>query len=460
MSADILTPDKYYGGQLDNNEKCKYLIGCDWLEMSLRGEMGWLTKLDEYERGEYRLMRNPEIRSRFFNHAYNVYIRNEFWGTLLFAPRSAVIPVECVQLKIDNQQFYKRGNRLNSVIKTFLGGFELEFHNYTRVDLYIDFHRFNPSVTFESFVTAYGNGQIESRGRVESWDLFHTKIGGEMTLTGFNYGSRSSDKFIRCYCKSIELEKVHKPYILNYWKQNSFEAQNVYRFEIQLNSKWFRKTKGYETGCMRPMKDELKHKFFDVVDKRSLVNLMQLAMDNYFDFFIQDETVVRNDDKVPFMLFDWDHIMDGLNQVYNYVREKIEHQKVTWRQKMLVVRNLFREYLVNYQDPGWLRYAARIAYDYQLQSRWEKMWLNYVFEFKTILGITYEIDLGKCLDSWNHFIGEFKANDLQPHQVELQFVPVQDTVYTRAYSSETQRIKAVTKEMIRLAELEKKRYSK
>ena len=65
---DTLTPGKYYGGQLDNDEKCQYLIGCDWLEMSLRGELDWLSKLDEHKRGEYLFSRNTEIRSRFFNH--------------------------------------------------------------------------------------------------------------------------------------------------------------------------------------------------------------------------------------------------------------------------------------------------------------------------------------------------------------------------------------------------------
>jgi hypothetical protein len=232
----VLTPSKYNGGQLDslsekdknpvselddllhpagaNSGGLKYIVGIDWAELSLRGDLSFLYKRDEYEKKHFKVSR-LDIRTKHFNHAYNLYYRGVLLGTLLAGPRSSVIPVELVQFKIENQFFYKEipVGKLSHIIKLFLDDFELTFNNYTRLDVYIDFNHFRDSLPFSRFVHLYSSGAIETKGKISKWNPFYSKKDGKMCLTGFAMGSRSSDKFVRCYNKSLEIVDSQKHYI-------------------------------------------------------------------------------------------------------------------------------------------------------------------------------------------------------------------------------------------------------
>jgi hypothetical protein len=248
--SDILTPTEYNGGQLDKlqfPDDLPYSVGIDWCELSLRGDLSYLDKSEEYAKNDYKLVR-LDIRSRHFNSAFSVYYLNDLFGTIFFSPRSKVIPVEVIQFKIDNQHFYKAGrHRLNFAITHFLTEFDVTFNNFTRLDIYIDFYKFNNNLSFEDFAHRYSVGQIDTKGKISKYCPYYTKIDGKMKLTGWSMGSRSSDKFIRCYNKSAEILLSHKDYIREYWNKNKMDLPaDVYRFELQLTSKWFREVKPFK----------------------------------------------------------------------------------------------------------------------------------------------------------------------------------------------------------------------
>lgn len=440
------TPAEYYGGQLDQSQiladllefendpypyldsvkssiekPAKYIVGCDWLELHLKGDLCYMSNNDHYEKGSFSFV-SAGIRSKHYSASHTVYYRGELFGVVLHQPRAAVLSPDSINFKIDNQQLYKRRG-IDLKIAEFLKTFEIQFCNYTRVDLYIDFNRFNDRLQFSDFVTAYSAGYIESKGKVQSFNKFHTKINGEMTLTGFSYGSRSSDKYIRCYDKTIELERSHKSYIKEYWKQNGFDpSETVYRFEVQLNSKFFRKTRGERMkigskGNQRAW--EVENKRFSISHPDSVLSLLQLATNNYFDFFVQDSGRVRNDSKLPFEVFNWQKLREGVKKLYNYVREKIEHKAITWRQKMIVARNMFREYVVNKQEDQWLFFVARIVHDYQLRHRWDKMVERYVIEFHKTVGEYYAFDWNKLQNSFNAMMAKIRFYGMQGTQAQL-----------------------------------------
>jgi hypothetical protein len=440
------TPAKYNGGQLDNVlnlvelldfkhdpypfidsapakdlNPVRYIVGCDWLELYLKGDLSYMATMESYEKGDWSFTA-AGIRSKFYRCSHSVYYRGELFGVLLHQPREgSVLPVEAMDFKIDNQQFYKRQN-IDLKISHFLAAFEVEFANYTRVDLYIDFNRFNDRLRFSDFVTAYSAGQIESKGKVQSFNKYHEKVNGEMQLTGFSYGSRTSDKFIRCYDKTVELQNRHKPYIQEYWLQNGFEKEeSIYRFEVQLNSKFFRKTKGERLKIDGSRAWELANKQFSLSKLDSVLALLQASMNNYFDFFVKDNRV-RNDDKQFFEVFDWAKLRNGIKRVYNYVREKIVHKGVTWRQKMIVARNMFREYVVNFQDDNWLFFVAKVVHDYQLYDRWNKRVEPYVLEFTKLMGEKYLFNWKKLQSSFSAALLKIKYDGMQGKQME--FVPV------------------------------------
>lgn len=415
-TATKKTPVEYNGGQLDKVLKTpfreasqtRYVVGCDWLELSLKGDLSFMCNSDKYEKSGFTLVA-AGVRSKFYRCSHNVYLGGELFGLILHQTReNSVIPVESVNFKLDNQQLYKRKD-IDLKIRKFLEAFELTFSNYTRVDLCIDFTRFNDNLSFQEFVATYGDGQIESKGKVQNFDKYYTRINGEMTLTGFSYGSRSSDKFIRCYDKTVELTKRHKPYIQKWWLANGFkEGERVYRFEIQLNSKFFRKTKGFRLKLDGRNAWELSSKQFSISSVDSILALLQTSLLNYFDFF-EREQKARNDSKTPFEVFDWVKLRDGVKRVYSYIREKIVHKAVTWRQKMIVVRNMFREYVVNFQDDQWLFFVARIVHDYELGARWQKAKERYTLEFLNSLGELYLFDWKKLESSFNSFMLQFKS---------------------------------------------------
>lgn len=434
------TPVEYNGGQLDKlpgDAPNRFLLGVDWVEISCRGDLGYLIKSNRYVKGDWEVVAS-DIRSRHFNCASNVFYRGALFGVMLFRPRSRVIPVEVVQFKVDNQHFYKEGHagRLNQTIKLFLDAFELTFHNFTRLDVYIDFYRFNPNLSFSEFVAAYSSGQIDVKGKISKWNPYFTKIDGKMTLTGFSMGSRKSDKYVRCYNKSLEIKESNKGYITEYWGKNGLSdaKHDVFRFELELSSKFFKTVSPFRLVTDNEgntTAEKIETGLLSISRPESLFQLLQVAMKNYFEFYVQDN-VVRNDNKIPFEVFDWLEIKKGLQNIYRYVRQKLNHQKCSWRQKMLVARNLFREYVVSLQDATWLKSAVKIIHEYGLYKRWEKMCEKYVEEFLHQIPYSFIFDYEKLNGHWSHEVALLKAIDKDGKrytQIEIKYDPIRKAYY-------------------------------
>jgi hypothetical protein len=259
-------------------------------------------------------------------------------------------------------------------------------------------------------------GQIDTKGKISKYCPYYTKIDGKMKLTGWSMGSRSSDKFIRCYNKSAEILLSHKDYIREYWNKNKMDLPaDVYRFELQLTSKWFREVKPFKLvkdDACEISTEKIITNLLSISSKDSLLNLLELGLKNYFDFYLEDERKKRNDDKIPFMIFDWNQIRKGATRVYEYVRQKLRHQKFTWRQKMIIVRNLYREYIINFQDAGWLKYVARVVWDYNLIDRWDKMKERYTKEFLQTLSVHYDWDNSKFNTDWATHYMNFRISGI------------------------------------------------
>lgn len=388
----------------------KYLLNIDWLEVSLRGDLSFYTKSESFKKGDF-VFTNLNQRTRLFDCLFTVHYRDELFGTISFSPRSAVIPDEMVQFKVNNEYFYKGGKQLrplNLPVKLLADSLDLKFHNFTRVDISLDFHQFNDNLTFEQFVNKYHAGEIESKGRVTRWNPFYQRINGLMQLTGFSIGSRSSNKYIRCYNKSHEITESHKTYIVDWWRSNGLATdKTVFRFELQLTSKWFKEVLPFRLDDDGSI-EKICTNFFSIQRYDSLLSLFELGLKNYFDFFIPDHTV-RNDRKESFLVIDFAALRGETKKEYIYNRAPVRHTSFSWRQKMIVVRNLFREYIVNVQERSWLKQIVRIVTDYDLQARWDKMCGKYIFEFLKLVPYRYAFNWTHMLSEWAVCLGEIKA---------------------------------------------------
>lgn len=383
---DQKTPLESNGGQLDNDVM---IVGCDYLVMSYKGDLSFMYNNDEYSYKSWRFVKS-ETGTKHFEKKYTVYYNKKLFGELLCKPRSRAIPVETIQLKIDNQLFYMASG-LRMKLKCFKDDLELTFNNISRADLYIDFKVFSEGMHFEDFLELYTHGHVQNKGKSSQFNLYMKKINGLMRPNGFGFGSRKSDKYVRCYNKQDEIKESGKWYIQQFWKSNGMvlDENPVYRFEIELKSKFFNKVIGEnELGIV-------ENKEFNLLDTQSILEIIKLSTKNYFEFFWEDTTKVRNDDKEPICLFDFSKLSEGLKKAYRYVKEKIVHKGFTVRQKMLVVRNLFKEYVMSCQDPVYLFLVVKIIGQYHLQGKWDHFYWKYLDEFRHMKPIWYEYDHSK-----------------------------------------------------------------
>ena len=156
----------------------------------------------------------------------------------------------------------------------------------------IDFEKFNPNLGFDQFIELFNNNEIDSKGRVQRFTLHRRKKEGKFINEGFHFGSRMSDRLIRCYDKKEEMKDKPKKYIEMFWKKNGLKSDNVYRWEIQLNSKYFKK--------LRELDKESKEKegFLDVFKEGSIIESIKTACVNYWDFYNESEVYQKRNSKI------------------------------------------------------------------------------------------------------------------------------------------------------------------
>lgn len=242
----ILTPYKYNGGQLyirSQSPDKKLLIGVDWFECTVNGS--FLDNVNNpasvlsFSEGDVVLVKD-ELRpngTKHFKHCYQVYLHGERFGILNTTPRSSVISDSLSIIKLDNHILYQRGwvARLEFIMNE-LG---VVLHNVTRLDIAVD---------GGNFLNDYSNliaGKYTKVGRA-TMQTQHTHNG---SVQGFYIGTRSSEKYIRGYNKSVELKKsLNKTYISDFWANNGLTGDNIERLEITLKRKAMQRIVDFDLG--------------------------------------------------------------------------------------------------------------------------------------------------------------------------------------------------------------------
>lgn len=340
----ILTPYKYNGGQLyvrrQNPEK-KLLIGVDWFECTVNGSFlgntSNPTDILSFSDGDIVLVKDEHRPNgtKHFQYCYQVYLHGERFGIVNTVPRSSVLNDSLSIIKIDNHILYQRGwvARLEFVMKE-LG---VVLHNVTRLDIAVD------GGDFLNDYTGLISGGYTKVGRA-TMQTQHTHNG---SVQGFYIGTRSSEKYIRGYNKSLELKKsCNKGYISDFWANNGLSGDNIERLEITLKRKAMQRITDFDMGRLE--------------DSEYLAGIMCSQMQKLYVLVPSggDTNVTR---KTKIQVVDWSYF----NAVEVYRETKVNSPSVVWAVQRAVSFDMRESYSgledigVNLWDQAYTRCSAR-----------------------------------------------------------------------------------------------------
>lgn len=230
------TSDRYNRGQLYNSSK-KYLFNVDWFEANcLHGlNKGLLKEFDSDDAQDvykcYHTTLTKDVKTgngtKMYKFGYDVLFNNQSVGLLLLCPRQSFKDEYSCSLRLHNHILYQNGWTL--IVDALLDDIGLKINNFTRIDIACD------GIGFMEQYQKFNRGIYQNVGRSSHCNYQTSKN----VITGFDIGSRRSDKYITGYRKGKRLEVDNKTYISDYWTKNnlSIPHDRVERLELKMKNK-------------------------------------------------------------------------------------------------------------------------------------------------------------------------------------------------------------------------------
>ena len=375
------TASKYNGGSFDNRP---FVIGIDYLQLNLIGEVEFTSDTAEYELGDFKIL-HTEKGSKHFEAIFDVFYKDELLGKANCFPRATkVLDSRTIQFKVDNQKFYD-GSDLQQTLKEFFDVFGLTCRNVTRLDVFMDSYGFHNGVTLNDLDYLIDSGKVVSNTRVKDKSKYSLKQGGKFISSGFSWGSRSSFRFLRIYNKTTELESSGKKYIKRFHQANGLTERDVFRFEYELKNDFFK--------CVDSFK------FEDIFTKEGQFEILDTARKGHFSFVWEDGQK-RNDRKKPLQLFDWEAMRKLPEFIYDYERKRKVPQGYTQQGVQRLVRSLFKEYINTEQSLKTLQTMFFVLHEYDLGEWFLKKEEHYKKEFMKLRNYQYPFNENIYKNDW------------------------------------------------------------
>jgi hypothetical protein len=278
---------------------------------------------------------NPvAIGTKHFQARYNAFFEGEAdpFCTILTFPRiGGVLPSHFSQIKIENRELYANG--WTERLKNLLSLLRVELNNVTRLDVAID----SNCVSNDHLLGLYYRSPfigLYQRWRSENLDnigrtIHHAEYLEARRTTGFDWGRRSSDKFLTAYIKSETLEKDGKEYIQDFWNLNGIKSgQRVERLEIKLKSEAIKRLVNPDDGTTGI-------DIFNLENPAYLAGIMRVQLKGFFDFTLLggDSNKSRRD---KYETVDWESLGAALLQK----TPSIQPENETWAAKQAINKGL------------------------------------------------------------------------------------------------------------------------
>lgn len=363
------------------------LVNIDYLIINLDG-----TPFKEFPENSNFTLKPYDYGTKIFENRADLYYNEIKVGLLTSSPRSAIIDKNLAQLQIENNLFYTlQNNELKNIIWDFCNETKYSFKSVNRLDICIDKNDVNH--TYRDLYRNIINSVYLISGRPKNIQSYYETYKGKSILNGFTVGKRTSDKIIRCYNKTLSLQLTEKPYINEYYKNNNLKNDNVWRFEYQLNSAFFR-------GLNEIYKDDetkSKSMTWGIFDKSMLIELLKIATKGFFE--LRENTglsQINKEKQIP--LFDFDFLQLQISNSVPIVKrfKKIILSSTTIKKRL--AKSLFREYYSNNQDISYivalnlLLEDKDITTDLPLLSWFKGKYYFYLHEFRNKEKIINDFD--------------------------------------------------------------------
>lgn len=325
------------------NKTEKTLINIDYLIINLDG-----TPFGDFPENSLFNSFHYDFGTKIFSNRSDIYYKNEKIGTLVASPRSAILDANFAQLQFENHLFYTFTHQeLKTLITNFCEQTGYKFKAINRLDICIDKQDKNNS--YRSLYDNIVNGSFLISGRPKNIQSYFETFKGKSVLNGFQIGKRSSDKIIRVYNKSLSLQLTEKPYINDFYANNGFKNENVWRFEYQLNSAFFRNLKEY-SQTKNEVQQDMTWGIFNV---SCLFELLSIATKGFFELHENTGKSQINKEK-KIQLFDFETMKMVLTSQKTIIKKlkKVFISTITIKKRL--AKSLFREYYANEQDISYI----------------------------------------------------------------------------------------------------------
>ncbi|TRX29643.1 hypothetical protein FNW25_01405 [Flavobacterium franklandianum] len=319
------------------------LINIDYLIINLDGNpFGDFPENSNFKLNHY------DYGTKIFASRSDLYFKNEKIGTLQHSPRSAILDVNFAQLQFENHLFYTHSHQeLKTLLIYFLVETDYSFKAINRLDICIDKNDKN-----HNYRNIYDNiikGDYLISGRPKNLQSYFETYKGKSVLNGFQIGKRTSDKIIRVYNKTLSLQLTEKPYINDFFINNGVKNENIWRFEYQLNSAFFRHLK--EIG--QTSKEVIQDMTWGIFNKSTLFELLKIATKGFFELHENTgKSQINKEKKID--LFDFDSMRNEVTKQTTVIK-KIKNglvSSITIKKRL--AKSLFREYYANEQDISYI----------------------------------------------------------------------------------------------------------
>lgn len=222
--------------------------------------------------------------------------RDELLFTMCHTPFSAILAQNLCQLKVENRRLYEFGfvNRVAKACKE-LG---VEFNNFTRLDISVDFYEFANKMTPPTFIDLFLKRKLVKKGS-RQFNLWGNAAHSACELRNFkgnwnadkheyyciSFGKPQSDVHVKLYNKSKEIreqcniEGSKKFYIKRYWKANGLKSNaDVWRLEFSITRRSMTLVET-DTGVIR----NIGFAFMD--NQMLLVDLIACSINKFFKWY-------------------------------------------------------------------------------------------------------------------------------------------------------------------------------
>lgn len=264
----------------------KYTVNLDWFEIILTGR---LIEYDQplerykYQGGKIALARK-EGGTKHYQYRYDVYIQNKPFGQICLCPRNtAIMNEDFIQFQAFNNVLYEVG--FIDECKQLFKALKWNVRNVTRIDIALDGGGF-----FDVF-DQWKDGEIDKLGKARV-NVYQTS---KRVITGFDVGSKASNKWLTCYNKTRELDKSNKQYIREMWDKANLKIpeNGVERLEMKMRNEELKKIVDFDWQRL----DDFEY----------LASLVRTSFKNFFEFIeVNDDKNVSRKKKIEFI--DWESI--------------------------------------------------------------------------------------------------------------------------------------------------------